>query len=405
MPKIHVLSEDLINKIAAGEVIERPASVIKELLENSLDAQAASISISIEDSGKKLIRIQDDGQGMDPQDAQASIIRHATSKISTADDLYALSTLGFRGEALASIAAVSQLSITTKQKHNLEGFHLEVEAGQVQKSEICACDSGTTLEVRNLFFNTPARKKFLKSDGVELSHILNVITHYALINPSVNIKVQHNGQTILHSPAAADMRNNIASVYGIQIAKELLPVEYKTTNLSITGFISTPYNARNDKQYQSLFVNTRWVKSEEVTQAVYDAYHAMLFVHKHPIFVLQVEANPAQIDVNVHPNKLEIKFEQKQEVYQAVLTAVKETLQKHNLLPEVELADQQVTFGTPAIVEKSKPEAKYLFEPSTQEILQVQETAEESYSAPQGASTITPNNKFPALRLLGQVHK
>ena len=410
MAKIHLLSEDIINKIAAGEVIERPASVVKELIENSLDAEATSLNIEIEEAGKKLIRVQDNGEGMDPEDAQASILRHATSKIITVDDLFAISSLGFRGEALASIAAVSQLSITTKKKESTEGFQLQVEAGQIKESSIHACDGGTTIEVKNLFFNTPARKKFLKSDTVEVKHIVDVLTHYALHNPTINIKVKHNNYITFHSPSVSNLRSNIATIYGAQLAKELLEVSYTSPVLQIQGFISTPYHCRNDKEYQSLTVNKRWVRSEDVSQAVYEAFHTMLFVNKHPIFILGLTLDPQKLDVNVHPNKLEIKFEQKQEVYLAVLTAVKEALQKHNLLPEVEIADEQLTFGLP-IIKPVRKEVKYAFQASSQAILRVKEpslaaeySSEKVMQVPE-AVEVKPNLKFPLLKILGQIHK
>ena len=215
MSKIILLDDDLINKIAAGEVIERPASVVKELLENSIDAGADRIEIEVKDSGKELIKISDNGEGMSREDAEKAVLRHATSKIRSLDDLFSITTLGFRGEALASISAVSQLSITTKQKDQLEGFNILLENGTTINSGISASGKGTIIEVHNLFFNTPARKKFLKTDSVELRHIIDVVIRYALANPGIGFKLAHEGHVLLNSPSVEDERSNISSIYGI----------------------------------------------------------------------------------------------------------------------------------------------------------------------------------------------
>ncbi|MBS3165501.1 DNA mismatch repair endonuclease MutL [Candidatus Woesearchaeota archaeon] len=442
MSKINLLSEDLINKIAAGEVIERPASVIKELVENSLDASATKITVEIEDSGKKLIRITDNGEGMDQEDAEKSLLRHATSKINSDEDLFSIKTLGFRGEALASIAAVSHLTILTKQKDKVEGYKIVAEGGNVIQSTVAGREAGTTIEVNNLFFNTPARKKFLKTDAVELRHSIDIIVQYALLNPQVAFKLIHERHELVNSPAVGNLRDNIASIYGISTAKDLLEVEYNSNNddttqsdIQIHGFISKPSDARNDKNQQSIFVNGRWVKNEEISQAAYDAFHSMLFVNKHPIFVLMLEVNPDTIDVNVHPSKTQIKFEQRDEIYYAVFTAVKETLRKNNLIPIVNVEfEEQMRFGTP----KSKKDInnkninkngefkpnKYVFEPSAQSILEVKES-DASYASdsedivPRGNIILdvsdkdSENNeiendyipKFPPMKLLGQIHK
>ncbi len=437
MPKIHLLSEDLINKIAAGEVIERPASIVKELIENSVDAGATKISLEIEDSGKKLIRVTDNGEGMDREDAEKSILRHATSKIKNDADLYAINTLGFRGEALASIATVSQLSINTKRKEALEGFALVIEGGEIITSAIIAAETGTTMEVRNLFFNTPARKKFLKTDQVELRHIIDVALRYALINPHIAFKLTHEGHLLVNSPTVEDMRSNIASIYGTALAKELLEVNYNDGKVTISGFIAPPSQARNDKNQQDIYINGRWVRSPEIMKVVYEAYHSMLFVNKHPVVILNFALDPATIDVNVHPAKTEIKIEQKEEICAAVLSAVQQTLQNNNLIPLIEdeeEEDTQITFGTPTRKEflSSQPDAKYAFEQSEQTVFTVEEasgqheyennsTATPSNSPPLPADLPTmniaaltqrlqpielpQNSKFPAMRVLGQIHK
>ncbi len=419
MPKIKVLSEDLINKIAAGEVIERPASVVKELVENSLDAGATRINIDIKDSGKKLIKISDNGYGMSSEDARNSILRHATSKINNVDDLFAIRTLGFRGEALASIAAVSKLSIITRQENDLEGYHLTVEGGRVTNAGITGAERGTSIQVEDLFFNTPARKKFMKTDSVELRHIVEVVLRYALINEDVGFKLKHEKHELLNSPKTEDLRNNLASILGINLAKDLLLVDYKDDLVKINGFIAKPYAARNDKNQQHIFVNQRWIRNEDISKAIYDGYHSLLFVGKHPVFVLNLEINPLKIDVNVHPAKTQVKIEQKKEIYNSVLKAVKETLEKHNLIPVMDVnVEEQLTFG----IAKKKVEeknVKYKFESSKQEVLDVKKIdhstsidnfEEESYATPEEEVLISeqkePRNiKLPPMKILGQVHK
>ena len=412
MSKIVLLPEDLINKIAAGEVIERPASVIKELLENSLDAGATRITVELEESGKKRIKITDNGEGMSPEDAEKSILRHATSKIRSVEDLFSIKTLGFRGEALASIAAVSKLNITTKQKNVLEGFALQIEAGRILSRDIIGTEQGTTLDVQDIFFNTPARKKFLKTDAVELKHCLDVVTHYALANPAVTFKFLHNNYTLLHSPAMHDTRGTIASIYGVQTAKELLEVKYQDETIKISGFISKPYHVRNDKNQQVLFVNGRWIRNSVITNAVYEGYHSTLFVNKHPVFVLHLQLDPETIDVNVHPQKQEIKIEQKEQVAAAVSLAVKEALQSNKLMPTIDVnTEQQVTFGTPIPRKEVKTAVKYPFEPSAQTVFAVEETAAmyDSANVPvvaeQTQSHELAHEKLPAMKLFGQVHK
>ena len=422
MPHINILSEDLINKIAAGEVIERPASVIKELVENALDAKATRVNIEVKDSGKELLLVRDNGEGLEEEDARRSILRHATSKIQNDADLFSIHTLGFRGEALASIAAVSQLTLTTKTRERMEGFTMHIEGGKVLHTGLAAAETGTTMEVQNLFFNTPARKKFFKSAAVELRHIVDVVTHYALANPNISFRLVHDERELLHAPAVPDLKSRIASVYGLTIAKDLLEIHRQEEGLKVFGYITTPYNVRNDKNQQALFVNGRWVKNEEVSQAVYEAYHSLLFVNKHPIFVLRLTIDPARIDVNVHPTKSFIKFEQKEQVGQAVFTAVKEALRWNNLIPLIDVKVEQQRLTEPLDGQKTEretgqnmagitepspllapPEIKYPFEPTVQKVFSGENGTAENTAIEQGDwSTAT---KLPALKLLGQIQK
>lgn len=447
MPQINLLSEDLINKIAAGEVIERPASVAKELIENSLDAKATKIVIEIEDSGKRLIKVSDNGLGMDKDDARKSILRHATSKIRDEEDLFNINSLGFRGEALASIAAVSQLSLTTKQKGMLEGFNLIVKGGNIVSSGIMAAEEGTTVEVHNLFFNTPARKKFLKTDQVELRHIIDIVLRYTLISHNVSFTLLHEGHALINSPAVNDWRSRIASIYGTRLAKELVELNYQSEAVKVSGYLAPPAHARNDKNQQFLYINGRWVKNNPLIQAVYDAFHSLLFVNRHPVLILSLELDPREIDVNVHPAKTEVKIEQKEMVCNAVFSAVRETLEKNRLIPilDVELEKQagQATFGPSRIApaasiredekKEGKAEARYTFESSRQSVFPPEGgaaagrrsengenkeneedeifKAEKSGAAkpflpePETIALTAETKKIPAMKLLGQIHK
>ena len=424
MSEINVLTEDLINKIAAGEVIERPSSVVKEFIENSLDADATEITIEIYNSGKDLIRVSDNGKGMDQEDTEKSILRHATSKISSVADLFSIETLGFRGEALASIASISQMSIITKQKGSLEGFNLVVEGGQVISSGPIGAEQGTTIEVRNIFYNTPVRKNFLKTDSVELRHIIDVVTRYALMNYVVSFKLLHEKHELLHSPQTDNLRNNIASIYGSSVAKELLEIYYEDDNVVIEGYIGKPNQSRSDKNQQVFFVNERWVRNLDLTNAVYSGYHRMLFVNKHPIFVLSMMINPQKIDVNVHPQKSEIKIEQKDLICSVLEKVVKKVLMDNNLIPSMDVVSEQLSsemkFDTP----------KYSFEPSHQTVLEVEdsvelsktlktnetkevkETFKRTFSEESKDTTVPipvtnerPPDVLPPIKLLGQVHK
>ncbi len=425
MPKIHLLSEEVINKIAAGEVVERPASVVKELVENALDAGATRIVVELSASGKESIKLTDNGSGMEPEDAEKALLRHATSKIADMTDLSALSTLGFRGEALASIAAVSQMTLLTKTADALVGNCLLVEGGKNISSTLCAASPGTSIEVKNLFFNTPARKKFLKTDAVELHHCVDVVTRYALIHPSVAFTLFHQGKMLLQTAAQDTLQNTLLAVYGTGIAKEIIPVHKEAEGIRISGFVSSPYSVKNDTSQQTISVNKRWVKSEEVTAAVYEAYHSLLFVNKHPLFVLHLEIDPEKIDVNVHPNKLTIKFEQKEVVQQQVREAIVEAFQKNNLFPAVK-DEQQLAFGISSnfasLNLQNSQGNKYAFEQSTQKTLNndsIPQHSLTSASAVIAAPVMVHQNlaeqhqvphqelysRLPPLRLLGQIHK
>src|SRR3989344_6385905 len=389
MPKINLLPEELINKIAAGEVIERPASVIKELIENSLDANATFIQIEIKDYGKELIKITDNGEGMDKEDLRLSIIPHATSKLKELNDLFSIQTLGFRGEALASIATISNLIIISTQKGKIGGYKLEVEGGAIMGLEPTAAEPGTIIEIKDLFFNTPARKKFLKTDSIELRHIIDVVTHYSLIHPPISFQLLHNNSSLLNVPAVSDPRNNLSAIYGPSLARDLLEVNYQKDHLSLTGFICRPFQARNDKSQQIIFVNNRWIKNNDISKAVYEGYHSLLFVNKHPIFILNIKLEPKLIDVNVHPQKSEIKFSQKETILPLINEAIYETLKQNNLIPTFNLkTEQQISFAVPEKTPAIKP-TSYTFEPSSQTTFQVNESEDINNYSPNNLSSIS----------------
>ena len=334
---IKTLDESTINKIAAGEVIERPANIVKELLENSFDAGADYIKIEIENAGLDKIKISDNGHGMDKDDCLLSIKRHTTSKINNEFDLYNIQSLGFRGEALGSISEVSNIKIITKRAEDELGTLMEAVGGKVTKVEPTISKSGTIIEITNLFFNMPVKKEFLKSNELEFSQILKIVSKYALIKKNASIILVHNGKEIINSPKTDNFLNNVMFILGVENGRNLIEVNYKDEGISVLGFISRPNLTRADKNEQSIYVNQRYVKDKIISDAVYDAYKTLLFVNRHPIFVLDVRINSSLTDVNVHPAKEIIKFKNEKEVYKSVFTAIKSTLSKANLIVDTSL--------------------------------------------------------------------
>ncbi|MBU2589208.1 MAG: DNA mismatch repair endonuclease MutL [Nanoarchaeota archaeon] len=342
---IKLLEDTIINKIAAGEVIERPASVVKELMENAIDAKATIIEIDVKNYGKDLIRVVDNGLGMNKEDTELSIQRHATSKISSEEDLTSINTLGFRGEALASIAAVSKMTILTKEKDKLEGFKISLEGGDIITKGTIGCKTGTTIEVQDLFFNTPARLKFLKTESNELKNIVDIVSRYALFYNNISFKLIHNGHLLINTNSSENALNNIISIYGSETSKHLMNVNYENNSIKISGFISKPSLLKPNKSFQNIYVNGRYVKNETMQEALYDAYHSLLFVNMHPVTILNIEINPKEIDVNVHPTKDLVKFAEATKIYDAVFNALRKTLQENNLITDYTHVDQQMTFS------------------------------------------------------------
>ena len=322
MKRINVLAPNIANKIAAGEVVERPASVVKELIENSIDAGSTAITVEIMNGGISYIRITDNGSGIDENDVETAFLRHATSKLSAADDLSHIETLGFRGEALASIAAVSKVKMRTRTQAAEYGTMICIEGGVVTAKEPSGCPCGTTIEVSELFFNVPARLKFLKSPRSEAALIGDYVMRLILSNPSVSIKFINNGKTIYQSAGDGSLENAVFCVYGTEVTANLFPVNYDDGYLKLTGYVGSESLARNSRSQQSLFVNHRYIKSATVSYSVQRAFDTRLMHGKFPFFILDMLVSSYEIDVNVHPNKLEIRFKDDQRIGNSVLRAV-----------------------------------------------------------------------------------
>lgn len=326
MAVIHVLDEVTANQIAAGEVVERPVNAVKELVENAVDAGASSIEVEIADGGMTYIRVTDDGCGMTEEDAKLSVIRHATSKISSVDNIYHIASLGFRGEALPSIASVSRATITTRRHEDVEGTALEMTGGEITEVKPAGAPAGTTVEVRDLFYNVPARKKFLKSERTESSRINSMVGKLSLANPDIAFRLINNGRTVIETPGNGRLVDVISALYGTKTAGEMLPVEEEGENIALEGLISKPSLLKSSRQYQTIIINRRVVESAVVSKAVDNAYHSLLPKNGYPLMVLSFQVPPESIDVNVHPQKREIKFSDEQTVFRLVYHGVLGTL-------------------------------------------------------------------------------
>ncbi len=337
-----VLLDDLtINKIAAGEVIERPASVIKEMVENSIDAGANNITVEIKNGGISYIRVSDNGKGIAPDDLEIAFERHATSKIRKAEDLDVVTSMGFRGEALASIAAIANVEMTSKTESQDTGYKITVEAGNILDKQEVGCQTGTTIVVQNLFFNTPVRYKFLKKDYTEAGYIEDVITRIALVNPNIAIKLINTGKTVIQTNGNGDMKSVIYSIYGKDVATGILPVDYTYEDIEITGVIGKPEIARSNRSNQLFFVNKRYIKDKMLTAATEQAYKGLIPIGKYGFVVLNINMNPSKVDVNVHPAKLEVRFEEENKIFQSIYHAIKNTLLKSELVADTEKSSER----------------------------------------------------------------
>ena len=376
MGDIQLLTDNIVNKIAAGEVIERPASVVKELIENSIDAGATSVTVEIKDGGKSFISVTDNGWGMKPKNARLSIKRHATSKISGSEDLDSIKSLGFRGEALASIAAVSRVTITTRPPAVTKGTMVKAESSKITEEKVVGCKTGTNITVSELFFNTPARQKYLYSATAEFSHIINFVQRYALLHDNIGFNLINSGKKVFATSPNEKGLANIARIYGVNTAKAMLEVNHQTELFKITGFISKPSLTRATKDQQSFYINGRYIKNKTITQAVHDAYHTLLFLDRNPVVILNIKMDYTLVDVNVHPTKEIVRIDKENELYQAVFEAIQTVLKSNNLMQRV---DPNTAFSY--TVETLKPQkSRYPLKTDTQSVLDDKFSNKESAS-------------------------
>jgi len=339
MGNIVLLDELTINKIAAGEVIERPASVIKEMVENSIDAGATNITVEIKNGGISYIKITDNGKGIGQDDLEIAFERHATSKIRSADDLSTVTSMGFRGEALASIAAISKVEMVSKTKEQETGYKIVVEGGDILEKEEVGCQTGTSITVQNLFYNTPVRYKFLKKDYTESGYIEDAITRIALVNPNIAIKLINTGKNVIQTNGNGDLKSVVYNIYGKDVANGIAELNYQYENITVSGVIGKPEIARSNRSNQLFFVNKRYIKDKTLTSAAEQGYKGMITIGKYGFLILNIEMSSQKVDVNVHPAKLEVRFEEENKVFKAIYHTIKDTLLKGDLITNTEKSD------------------------------------------------------------------
>lgn len=362
-----VLLDDLtINKIAAGEVIERPASVVKELVENSIDAGANNISVEIKNGGISYIRITDNGKGIMPDDMEMAFERHATSKIRKADDLEVVTTMGFRGEALASIASISHVEVTSRTEDNDIGCKVEVKGGHLIEKEDIGCPKGTTMTITDLFYNTPVRYKFLKKDFTEAGYIEDVVTRIALVHPEIAIKLISSGKTIIQTSGNGDIKSVIYNIFGKDVAENIIDVDYTYEDIKVSGVIGKPVIARSNRSNQLFFVNKRYIKDKVLTSAAEQGYKGLITIGKYGFLVLNIEMNPQKVDVNVHPAKLEVRFEDENKVFKAIYHSIKDSLLKDDLVPDKTRIEINKNEGQVKNISETVPELNRLIAGSIQ---------------------------------------
>lgn len=358
MPQIQVLDQITIDKIAAGEVIERPASIVKELVENSIDAKAASVTVEIQDGGISLIRVTDNGSGIEREDIRNAFLRHSTSKIRKVEDLAHIASLGFRGEALSSISAVTRTELITKTKEDTFGTRYVIEGGVEQSLEDAGAPDGTTFLVRQLFYNVPARRKFLKTPMTEAGHVQDLLMRLALSHPEVAFTFINNGQTKMRTSGNGKLKDVIYSIYGREAAANLIELDYSMDGLVMKGYLGKPVITRGNRNFENYFVNGRYVKNAMLSKAIEDAYKDFLMQHKFPFVVIHFQVDGEKIDVNVHPAKMEMRFQRQQDVYNIVYEGVHRTLLEPELIPQVEAPD-------PKVISQPKSESPFLLKPKT----------------------------------------
>lgn len=442
MDIISVMDDSLSNKIAAGEVVERPTSIVKELVENSIDAESTSIEIALEEAGLTSIRVTDNGKGMSRHDAVLAFERHATSKISNEHDLFRIRTLGFRGEALASIASVSKVSLFTSDGET-EGTEVQLDGGNLLKQSNAAFRKGTDMTVSQLFYNTPARLKYMKTIQTELGHTIDLVNRLALSHPHIAFKLSHHSQTVLHTSGSGDRRKVLTDIYGMAVARKMVPFSGENSDFKVDGYVTLPEMTRASKNYMTLIVNGRWVKNYAANQAVLDGLHTYLPIGRFPIAVINVETDPFLTDVNVHPSKQHIRLSKEADLFHLIKSSVREAVKRSIIVPDAvkrepvkRIPSEQVTIWNefqPANVRKettveqenlevkqeepkiqtnpydSKP-LQIVYEPVVEDtvqqvqpekVMEVQEVAEVSETA---ETTVTKEKRFPSLVPVGQVH-
>ena len=403
--KIKLLPKELIDQIAAGEVVERPASVVKELVENSLDAGAKNISIEIENGGINLVKITDDGCGMSSTDALLSVAQHATSKIGNVADLFQIQTLGFRGEALASISSVSDFTLETRRAEDLSGTQIKIHDHQTENSAI-GCPVGTSIAVRDLFYNIPVRKKYLKTAVTEFNNIVDLFLNYVLSYPEISFKLSHNGKMVYQYSSVTEWQDRLYEVLGAEISNFLIPVEFNSLELKVTGFIGRPQLARNNRRLQYLFVNKRPVNEFVIAKRIKDAYETLIPNNMFPVFLLHLHVEPSRVDVNVHPRKLEVRFSDPQKIYQLVYRCVSDALDKNELVKSI----LTPTFYSAPSVPESRPSTPgFSFQPSSNINSQPSmnygnRPANNWLPSTESASFIRENQENRDYRIIGQVH-
>ncbi|MDM5320017.1 DNA mismatch repair endonuclease MutL [Bacillus altitudinis] len=452
MAKIIQLSDDLSNKIAAGEVVERPASVVKELMENAIDASSTVLEIDVEEAGLSSIRMIDNGVGIDAEDCKLAFQRHATSKIKDENDLFRVRTLGFRGEALPSIASVSHLEMKTSTGEGA-GTHLVLQGGKIISEKKTSGRRGTEIVVTNLFYNTPARLKYMKTVHTELGNISDVVNRIALAHPEVSIRLRHQGKVLLQTNGNGDVRHVLAAIYGTAVAKKMVPLHVQSLDFEVKGYISLPEVTRASRNYMSSVVNGRYVKHFPLVKAVHEGYHTLLPIGRHPITFIEMKMDPILVDVNVHPSKLEVRLSKEQELHELIKQGIKDVFQKQQLIPSASVpkkapmpaikneqqsltfdakkentnemetplfyepepleavvyeTNQMSTYGTP-VQEMTGASSPVLSENAPSKRVHVEESAasleyEESVMGEDDAEAISENERVPVMYPIGQMH-
>ncbi|HOO79691.1 MAG TPA: DNA mismatch repair endonuclease MutL [Lachnospiraceae bacterium] len=344
MAVIKILDHGTIDQIAAGEVVERPSSVVKELVENAMDSGANAITVEIKDGGIELIRVTDNGSGIEREDIRNAFLRHATSKIRTIDDLSTIHSMGFRGEALASIASVSKVTMITKRKDDLMGLQYELEGGVEKELDEIGAPDGTTILVRQLFYNTPVRRKFLKSPSTEGSHIAELMEHLAMSRPDISYKFIQNGHTRFITNGNGNLKEVIYRIYGRDMTREVIPISFENNGITINGFLGTPANNRPNRNFENYFINQRYIRSDVISKGIEEGYRAYLMQHKFPFCVLHISIDTHEIDINVHPSKMDIRFHNQQEFFDLMRHAVEDALHSKEMIPKVELVKEDEKF-------------------------------------------------------------